>query len=202
MAARDILKALAAAVIDALLRSGNHQGSTRPPRTKQPRAGKQPRLRAQRQSNTSSVDAPEAEGSPGQFGDGATRDLTPRDISQLSPSYDPSPDGDPDPGEIVWTWVPYAEHDGRGKDRPVLIIARTHDGATAGCYLSTKQHRGFISIGAGPWDSQGRESFLSPERMLRVTEVGMRREGHVLDRAGFTRAIAGLSKVHSLRDPR
>ncbi|GAB5080487.1 hypothetical protein ARTHROSP310_36360 [Arthrobacter sp. AD-310] len=28
------------------------------------------------------------------------------------------PDGEPDPGEVVWTWVPYQEDHGRGKDRP------------------------------------------------------------------------------------
>ena len=32
-------------------------------------------------------------------------------------------DGDPDPGEIVWTWVPYEEDPEVGKDRPVLVVA-------------------------------------------------------------------------------
>ena len=38
--------------------------------------------------------------------------------------YSPSMDGDPDPGEIVWTWVPYEEDPTQGKDRPVVIIGR------------------------------------------------------------------------------
>jgi hypothetical protein len=37
--------------------------------------------------------------------------------------YSPETDGAPDPGEIVWTWVPFEEDDGRGKDRPVLVVA-------------------------------------------------------------------------------
>ena len=38
-------------------------------------------------------------------------------------SYEPQTDGAPDPGEVVWTWVPFEENDGRGKDRPVLVVA-------------------------------------------------------------------------------
>lgn len=182
MAARNVLKALAAAVLGALLRSTTQQKSARPPRTAH-----------------ASGNGARGDGSPGQFGEEATRELSSREVAMLTPAYEPNPDGDPDPGEIVWTWVPYAENDGRGKDRPVLIIARTSDGAVAGCYLSTKQHRGFISVGTGPWDSQGRESFLSPERVLRVTEAGMRREGHVLERGRFIDAVTALARVHRLR---
>ena len=38
--------------------------------------------------------------------------------------YSPNPDGKPDPGEIVWTWVPFQEDSSKGKDRPVLLIGR------------------------------------------------------------------------------
>ncbi|WP_336659405.1 hypothetical protein [Leucobacter sp. USHLN153] len=148
------------------------------------------------------VDAPERlEGteSPGRFGPAATRDLTAAEIRSLRPSYSPSTDGDPDPGEVVWTWVPYEEHDGRGKDRPVLIIARIDDEAVAGCALSTKEHAGFVSVGSGAWDSQGRESFLSPERVLRVSNDGMRREGHVLGRQRFAAAVAVVARMHGFR---
>ncbi|WP_241156203.1 type II toxin-antitoxin system PemK/MazF family toxin [Leucobacter chromiireducens] len=136
------------------------------------------------------------EESPGQYGPGATRDLTSAELAGVSPSYAPQVDGDPDPGEIVWTWVPYVENDGRGKDRPVLIIARLDHESTVGCYLSTKEHRGFVSIGSGPWDSQGRESFISPERFLRVTHDGMRREGTVLPRERFEPAVRAVLNAH------
>ena len=39
----------------------------------------------------------------------------------LTPRYSPNPDGRPDPGEIVWTWVPYEEDHSQGKDRPCLL---------------------------------------------------------------------------------
>src|SRR5699024_12448548 len=38
--------------------------------------------------------------------------------------YAPDLDGHADPGEIVWTWVAFEENDGRGKDRPVLVVGR------------------------------------------------------------------------------
>src|SRR5690242_8951646 len=37
-------------------------------------------------------------------------------------TYSPQPDGQPDPGEIVWTWVPYEEDHRQGKDRTVLLV--------------------------------------------------------------------------------
>ena len=160
-------------------------------------------LRASRRSGSGDAARPASPGvasspawSPATTG---TRDLTPAEIRSLRPSYQPHPDGDPDPGEIVWAWVPYAENDGRGKDRPVLIIARIDGRTTAGCYLSTKQHRGFVSVGTGGWDSQGRESFLAPDRVLRIPDEGMRREGHVLSRDRFARAVETVMRAHGMR---
>lgn len=136
------------------------------------------------------------EESPGQHGPDATRDLSREELRGLQPSYDPNLDRDPDPGEVVWTWVPFVEHDGRGKDRPVLIIARLSDYAVAGCYLSTKQHRGFLPVGTGPWDGQGRPSYLNPNRVLRITHGGLRREGAVMPRERFEEIVAHVQHVN------
>ena len=38
--------------------------------------------------------------------------------------YEPVDDDRPDPGEVVWTWVPFEEDYDQGKDRPVLVIGR------------------------------------------------------------------------------
>lgn len=136
--------------------------------------------------------------SPGEAGPNATRDLSRGEIRGLRLSYAPHLDGDPDPGEIVWTWVPYAENDGRGKDRPVLIIARIDDRTVGGCYLSTKEHRGFIAVGTGGWDPQGRESFLAPDRILRIDADGMRREGQVLPLGRFEQAAEAVARLHGI----
>src|SRR4051794_41939227 len=53
--------------------------------------------------------------------------------------YRPRKDGRPDPGEVVWAWVPYDENDGRGKDRPVLVIGR-RGGSLLGLMLSSQDH--------------------------------------------------------------
>src|ERR1700753_4523951 len=67
--------------------------------------------------------APAREVLPGEFGPDATVEVDPHHVGPVRTSYSPHADGAPDPGEVVWTWVPYEENDGRGKDRPVLVVA-------------------------------------------------------------------------------
>ena len=109
--------------------------------------------------------------------------------------YTPQRDGRPDPGEIVWTWVPFEEHDGRGKDRPVLLIARVGSDVL-GLMLTSKDHdrdavaqarqgRYWVDIGSGRWDPQGRPSEVRIDRVLRINPKDVRREGAVLGRAKF-----------------
>ncbi|MFG2335621.1 type II toxin-antitoxin system PemK/MazF family toxin [Streptomyces yangpuensis] len=126
---------------------------------------------------------------PGRGGAGATTEADPHTIGPVRTEYAPDPDGDPDPGEIVWTWVPFEENDGRGKDRPVLVVAREPGGRTLlALQLSSKRHdrdREWVPIGTGPWDGAGRESWVDVDRVLRVHESGMRREACALDRGRF-----------------
>ncbi len=108
-------------------------------------------------------------------------------------TYAPNLDGAADPGEIVWAWVPYEENDGRGKDRPLLVVGR--EGADlVGLMLSSQQDRSddrdWVSIGTGDWDREGRESFVRLDRVLEVGEHDIRREGAILDRGRFD-AVAG-----------
>jgi hypothetical protein len=109
--------------------------------------------------------------------------------------YAPDLDGAADPGEVVWAWVPFEENDGRGKDRPLLVIGR---GGTdlLGLMLSSQHDRAgdpdWVSVGSGAWDREGRESFVRLDRVLEVGEHEIRREGAVLDRARFERVAAEL----------
>ena len=62
-------------------------------------------------------------------------------------------DGRADPGEVVWTWVPFEEDASQGKDRPLLVVGR--DGSRLlGLMLSSQDyHRGdpaWLGLGAGP----------------------------------------------------
>ncbi|MET9611288.1 type II toxin-antitoxin system PemK/MazF family toxin [Kitasatospora indigofera] len=129
-----------------------------------------------------------SEQAPGSHGPFATSEVDPSRIGPVRTEYAPDHDGDPDPGEIVWTWVPYEENDGRGKDRPVLVVAREPGGTLLTVMLSSKAHSAdsdWVPIGAGPWDRTGRDSWVSLERVLRVHDQGMRREACALDRARF-----------------
>ncbi len=109
--------------------------------------------------------------------------------------YAPILDGAADPGEVVWAWVPYEEGDGRGKDRPLLVVGR-HRGALLGLMLSSQpDHAGdrdWVPVGSGTWDARGRASYVRLDRILEVAEHGIRREGAVLDRKRFDRVAAEL----------
>jgi hypothetical protein len=113
--------------------------------------------------------------------------------------YAPDLDGDADPGEIVWTWVAYGDDPSRGKDRPVLVVGR--DGHTLlGLMLSSQTERdgqrGWLALGRGDWDRDGRPSWIRLDRVLQVDEDGIRREGAVLDRSRFDQVAAALRADH------
>lgn len=130
----------------------------------------------------------DGEPSPGQLGATATFEVLHRSVGAITVSYSPQKDGAPDAGEIVWTWIPYEEADGRGKDRPVLIIGRCDAEHVYAVRLTSKSHDGerdFISIGSGEWDGQSRPSWVDVDQLYEVHERGLRREAAVLDRRRF-----------------
>jgi hypothetical protein len=119
--------------------------------------------------------------------------------------YRPRADDRPDPGEIVWAWVPFDEGDGRGKDRPVLVIGR-RGGDLLGLQLSSQDHdrdaadearhgRIWTDIGSGPWDSRRRPSEVRLDRLLVLAPSSVRREGAALDRARFDRVVLEARRV-------
>ncbi|PFG32781.1 PemK-like, MazF-like toxin of type II toxin-antitoxin system [Sanguibacter antarcticus] len=121
----------------------------------------------------------------------------------LHPQYSPELDGEPDPGEIVWTWVPYEEDHTQGKDRPVLVVGRD-GGWLLALMLTSKDHskdaadearwgRRWLDIGTGPWDREGRESEIRLDRIIRVDPEKVRREGAIMDRDVFDKVAAEAS---------
>ena len=111
-------------------------------------------------------------------------------------TYAPRPDGRPDPGEIVWTWVPYEERDGRGKDRPVVIVAPSGADAFLAVQLTSKAHEGsrdFVALGTGAWDAAGRPSWVNIDRVFVVRTAGMRREAASLDAKRYLRLADALT---------
>jgi hypothetical protein len=116
--------------------------------------------------------------------------------------YSPSPDGRPDPGEVVWTWVPYEEDHSRGKDRPVLLVG-SHGRYLLGLMLTSKDHdahprrsRDYVDVGTGPWDRQLRPSEAKLDRVLQIRPADVRREGAILGRSQFFAVAEALRELH------
>ena len=150
------------------------------------------------ETRTAALDANE----PGRHGDSATVEVEPASVSGVRMTYVPSTDGDPDPGEIVWTWVPYEERDGRGKDRPVLVVAAETGGTYLAVQLTSKPHQNnveFVPIGSGNWDAAGRPSWVNIDRVFRLHPGGMRRETAGLPALSFSVVEAALRRRYGWR---
>ncbi|WP_366181450.1 type II toxin-antitoxin system PemK/MazF family toxin [Actinomyces timonensis] len=186
-----ILRAVGRAAADALAsslkqRASRADSTTRPPAPTAPPA---PR----RQGATT----------PAPTGRGAG--ISAYDVASAGlPSFDyaPNPDGDADPGEVVWTWVPYEEDATQGKDRPVLVLARSRDRLIV-TQMTSKDHdrdaaqqarhgRYWFDVGSGAWDPRGRPSEVRLDRLLAVDPSAIRREGATMSRGTFDAVVAAL----------
>ncbi len=179
-------------VLESALKGASRQqrGTARP-------TGKRPADPSSRGPATNrpvSVSTPTGGSGSWEFG-GYPGDFT----GEVPAHYAPKADGRPDPGEIVWAWVPYEEDHAQGKDRPVLLVGR-QDGYLLALMLTSKDRnnaenrdRDYVDIGTGPWDRQGRPSEVKLDRIIRLNEAGIRREGALLDRNRFAQVAGRLS---------
>jgi PemK-like, MazF-like toxin of type II toxin-antitoxin system len=136
---------------------------------------------------------------------GGVRDLR-AGLDGVDLVHRPEDDGRPDPGEVVWAWVPYDEGDGRGKDRPVLVVGRRGPDLV-GLMLSSQDHdrdaadearhgRRWMDVGRGGWDPRGRPSEVRLDRLLLVPPGSARREGAAIGRAVFEDVVTALRDLH------
>jgi len=175
-------------------------------RTDDPSRG-QPR-RPRRDAGPRGTSSPHASAGDQQV-EAASRETVEYDVARLGlPELDYAPrhDDQPDPGEVVWTWVPYDDDPGRGKDRPALVLAREGAGLVV-AQMTSKDHdrdaadearhgRRWIDVGSGDWDSRGRESEVRLDRLLLVEPMAVRRNGGSLDRDRFEEVAAALRAHH------
>lgn len=123
----------------------------------------------------------------------------------MDATYAPIENGEPDPGEVVWGWVPYEEDASQGKDRPVLLLAKDGN-AWLALQLTSKDHdrddaqeaeegRFWMDVGTGDWDRERRPSEVRLNRLLRLPEASLRREGAALDKVTFD-AVVAAAKGH------
>jgi len=121
----------------------------------------------------------------------------------LQIGYAPHQDGRADPGEVVWTWVPYEDDPRQGKDRPVLVIG-TSGAHLAALMLTSKDHdrdteqearqgRYWMDVGAGDWDREHRPSEVRLDRLLVLDPAKVRREGAALDEKTFRAVITAAT---------
>lgn len=140
----------------------------------------------------------------------SSRETVEYDVARLGLpdlDYTPRHDDQPDPGEVVWTWVPYDDDPHQGKDRPVLVLAREGAGLVV-AQMTSKDHdrdaadearhgRHWIDVGSGGWDARGRESEVRLDRLLLVEPMAVRRNGGTLDRARFDEVATALRAHHA-----
>ncbi|MCZ4499563.1 MAG: PemK-like protein [Marmoricola sp.] len=123
--------------------------------------------------------------------------------TEQQPSYAPQRNGAPDPGEVVWAWVPFEEDASQGKDRPVLVL-RVDTSAVTALPLTSKDHdrdeaqerragRIWMDVGTGEWDRQRRPSEVRLNRVLRLPVGSVRREGGPLPRPVFDAVLAAAA---------
>ncbi len=117
-------------------------------------------------------------------------------LSGVRFEYTPSADGDPDPGEVVWTWVPYEDDPSQGKDRPVVVVGHRGPSLVGVALTSKRTDRSpQVEVGAGPWDRQGRTSYAKLDRVLELDPAQVRREGATLRRDRFDAVVAALTRA-------
>ncbi|MCX6499775.1 MAG: type II toxin-antitoxin system PemK/MazF family toxin [Arthrobacter sp.] len=142
-------------------------------------------------------------GAPGGGAPGGLTGTYPGDFrGKAKVQYRPAAKGLPEPGEIIWTWVPFEEDHSRGKDRPVLLVGN-HGRYLLGLMLTSKDHDGdarraddYVDIGTGPWDRQWRPSEARLDRVLQINPRDVRREGAVLDAGRFRDIASALRGRH------
>jgi PemK-like, MazF-like toxin of type II toxin-antitoxin system len=111
--------------------------------------------------------------------------------------YAPSIDGDPDPGEVVWAWVPFEDDPSRGKDRPVLIVGVRGNSLVAIPLTSKQKDRApQVSVGEGAWDRERRTSYARVDRLLELSPADVRREGAIMPRDRFDAVVRALREWH------
>jgi hypothetical protein len=104
-----------------------------------------------------------------------------------------------EPGEVVWTWVPYEDDPKQGKDRPVLVIG-TIGKSLAALPLTSKDHderRDVVELGTGSWDREQRVSYVKLDQLLRVPAAKVRREGGIVERARYDFVVGEFRAYHA-----
>ena len=125
--------------------------------------------------------------------------------------YSPEADGQPDPGEVCWAWVPYEEDASQGKsDRCSYrgprrrrrgggdhVVARrmTRNDHDRDAAQEAAAGRHWMDVGAGDWDRERRPSEARLRPLLRLDVADVRREGAALDAGIYAEVLAARAAL-------
>lgn len=116
--------------------------------------------------------------------------------------YAPDMDGQVDPGEVVWFWAPACASATRTANTPeteraLVVIGRHHDEILGLLTSADNTHSGdvhWLDIGAGPWEESGKQAWVRLDRLIRIPEHAIRRQGAVIPQGRFERIAIRLRK--------
>lgn len=109
--------------------------------------------------------------------------------------YAPDMDGQAEPGEVVWIWAPSDGADAPPRERAMLVIGRDRHTILGLLISPNPRHAGaesWLDIGAGEWDPAGRQCWVRLDRVLEVSEQGVRRQGALFPQRRFDRIATRL----------
>lgn len=122
------------------------------------------------------------------------------DSSELARAiiYSHDIDGHAEAGEIVWLWVPV---DGPSKppaERAMLVIGQTRFQELLGLLISAEGDHGedhnWLSIGPGQWNETGEQGWVRLDKVIKVPEHDVRRQGILLPERRFDRIARAMGK--------
>ena len=80
-------------------------------------------------------------------------------------------------------------------ERALVVIGRTGDHVLGLITSPNPEHADdekWLDIGSGPWDEQGRRSWLRLDKVIKVAETAIRRQGAVIPLGRFNRIASRL----------
>ncbi|APT89355.1 hypothetical protein CFRA_08945 [Corynebacterium frankenforstense DSM 45800] len=109
--------------------------------------------------------------------------------------YAPGMDGQAEPGEVVFIWAPSDGADAPLRERAILVVGHNRNTVLGLLISPNPEHADddrWLGIGTGDFDASGRSCWVRLDRVLEVSELGIRRQGIFLPRGRFDRIAAKL----------
>lgn len=82
-----------------------------------------------------------------------------------------------------------------GRDRTWLLALMLTSKDKATSAGAERRHEVWVDIGSGPWDRQQRPGEARVDRVIRLAESAVRREGAILDRRRFDAVVAAVRQA-------